>query len=64
MKDLELPNYNIVDWRIEPSEVKMPRGQDLSPEAVIAARMHEVQDLINLKAFEWVRKEDVGPSGK
>jgi hypothetical protein len=36
----------------------------LGPEAVTEARWREAQNLINFDALEWVRNEDLGPSGK
>ncbi len=63
-KDTDEPDYNIVDAHIEPDDVKMPSGKDLNPEDVIAARRREVQSLNNFEAFEWVRDEDIDPSGK
>ncbi len=63
-KDTDEPDYNIVDAHIEPDDVKIPSGKDLDPVAVIAARRHEIQNLIDFEAFEWVRNEDIDPSGK
>ncbi len=63
-KDTDDPDYNIVDAHIAPEELKIPRGKDLDPEAVIAARRREIQNLIDFEAFEWVRNEDIDPSGK
>ncbi len=54
VKDLVLPDFNIVDVHIEPSEVQ----------AVIAARRREVQNLINVESSEWVRNDDVDTSDK
>ncbi len=54
-KDTDEPDYNIVDAPIEPDELKIPSGKDLDPEAVIAARRRDIQNLIDFEAFEWVR---------
>ena len=62
--DTDEPDYNIVDAHIEPSDLKIPIGKDLDPVAVIAARRREIQNLIDFKAFAWVRNEDIEPSGK
>ena len=55
------PDYNIVDAHIEPDEVKIPSGKDLDPEAVIAARRREMQNLIDFEAFEWVKTRTLTP---
>ncbi len=44
-KDMDEPDYNIVDAHIEPDDVKIPSGKDLIPEDVIAARRHERSEL-------------------
>ena len=62
--DMDEPDYTIVDAHIEPDDVKIPSGTDLDPVAVIAARRREIQNLIDFEAFEWVRNEDIDPSGK
>ncbi len=44
VNDMDIPDYNIIYAHIEPNDIKVPSGQDLDPEAVIAARRREVQN--------------------
>ena len=60
----DVPNYDIIDAHIEPEDVRIPSGQDLDKEAVIAARRCEIKNLLDFEAFEWVREEDVDPAGR
>ena len=63
-KEMDEPDYNIVDAHIEPDQVKIPSGKGLDPLAVIAARRREIQNLIDFEAFVWVKNEDINPAGK
>ncbi len=47
----EVPSYDIVDAHIEPDGVKIPSGQDLDREAVIAARRCEIKKPVGLRGL-------------
>ena len=37
-EDNDVPHYAVIDEHIEPQDVRIPSGQDLDKDAVIAAR--------------------------
>ncbi len=53
----DVPNCDIIDAHIEPEDARNPSGQNLDPEAVIAAKRCEIKNLLDFEAFERVREQ-------
>ena len=50
-EDNDVPHYAVIDEHIEPQDVRIPSGQDLDKDAVIAARRCEIKNLLDFEAF-------------